>query len=70
MTISQETKDSLYRLKFNNESSKMIQCAVSILIEDYSGFEKMFKSLDAKDMESFKSYPIYNLYVKRYLQEG
>lgn len=60
--LTQETKDKLYKIKFNPKTNDYIKCGISILIEDYEGFETHFKNLSLEDRTQFESFPIYNLY--------
>lgn len=60
--LDQKTKDNLYKIKFNPKTTQNIQCGISILLEDYQGFEDIFNKLSPEIQEQFKSFPIYNLY--------
>lgn len=68
--LSPETKENLYKIKFDKETSQSIQCGISILIEDYNGFENGFMKLNTEEKRQFETYPIYDLYLKRYLQKS
>lgn len=68
--LSPETKENLYKIKFDKETSQSIQCGISILIEDYNGFENGFMKLNTEEKKQFERYPIYDLYLKRYLQKS
>jgi len=62
------TKKNLCKIK-EETTSQDLKCGIFILLEDYEGFEKEFKKLSPEEKRVFESYPIYDLYLKRFLDK-
>ena len=58
--LSKEEKEKLYIIKDNNEELA-IQCAIAILLDNQSDFERYFNKMKEEEKEIFKKFPIYNL---------
>lgn len=59
-TLGDDEKDILYELREKN-NDVMIQCAIGILLNNKSDYERYFSKLDEKQKSEFKEFPIYNL---------
>lgn len=55
-----EEKDILYEIK-ETDNNRMIQCAVAILLDNKSDYEKNYSKLEEKEKKIFIKFPIYNL---------
>lgn len=58
--LNLEEKDKLYEVR-NIENSNDMQCAIAILLDNQSDFERYFNRLSDEEKENFKKYPIYNI---------
>lgn len=58
--LNLEEKDKLYEIR-NIENSNDMQCAIAILLDNQSDFERYFNRLSDEEKENFKKYPIYNI---------
>ena len=55
-----EEKDILYEIK-ETDNNRMIQCAVAILLDNKSDYERNYSKLEEKEKKQFIEFPIYNL---------
>lgn len=55
-----EEKDILYEIK-EEDNDRMIQCAVAILLDNKSDYERSYSKLSETEKEQFVNFPIYNL---------
>ena len=58
--LGDDEKDILYELREKN-NDVMIQCAIGILLNNKSDYERYFSKLDEKQKIEFKEFPIYDL---------
>ena len=58
--LNLEEKDKLYEVR-NIGNSNDMQCAIAILLDNQSDFERYFNRLSDEEKENFKKYPIYNI---------
>lgn len=61
--LGDDEKDILYELREKN-NDVMIQCAIGILLNNKSDYERYFSKLDEKQKSEFKEFPIYKLIAK------
>lgn len=58
--LTESEKELLYYIRNNNIDS-LVQCAIAILLENKSDFERSFSHLSEREKNIFKELPIYNL---------
>lgn len=59
--LSMDEKDTLYKIR-KDEEDCMVQCAVAILLDNKSDFERYFDMLNEEQRKNFIGFPIYNIY--------
>lgn len=63
-SLNKEEKKYLVETK-NSSSDLMMKCAINILLDATEEFEILFESMSAENQQQFKSFPIFNLHLKR-----
>ena len=61
--LSVDEKETLYTLREENKDM-MMQCAIAILLENKSDFERFFSKLKNTEKDMFRNFPIFNLMNK------
>lgn len=61
--LSVDEKEILYSLR-EEDKDMMIQCAIAILLENKSDFERYFSKLNNEEKNNFRNFPIFNLIKK------
>ena len=61
---TEQEYEELYNLR-DTEKDSIIQCAISILLDNENDFKRLFNKLDENTKNNFRSFPIYN-FVKSY----
>ena len=59
-TLTTDEKEVLYEIK-EKETNIMIQCAISILLENKSDYERAFSKMNESEKKQFEEFPIFNL---------
>lgn len=67
-TLSQETLDKLYKIKFSSNNYNIL-CSIAILLNDFDGFIKNFKLIEYNEAIQFKEFPIYTLAEKNFTKD-
>lgn len=66
--LNSNEKDLIYELKEVN-NDLLIQCAIAILLDNKSDYERYFLKLSKNEKNTFKEFPIYNLLDTRRIYE-
>ena len=61
--LNVDEKETLYCLR-EEDKDMMIQCAIAILLENKSDFERYFSKLNNEEKDNFRNFPIFNLINK------
>lgn len=61
--LNVDEKETLYSLR-EEDKDIMIQCAIAILLENKSDFERYFSKLDNEEKDNFRNFPIFNLIIR------
>ena len=59
--LALKEKEELYEIRETQRENVMIQCAIAILLDNQSDYERYFNMLDDESKEIFKQFPIYNI---------
>lgn len=60
---TEQEYEELYNLR-DTEKDNIVQCAISILLDNENDFKRLFSKLSEKEKSNFQSFPIYNLIKK------